>query len=165
MTSPIYAEYRLVVQEKPFRIPALNGILRLVWTYLYRCHESASTATTKMQSLMKHFFPANRLTVFPQEDRIELLAYIVHFILSRHFDYGSELTDLEDDESDDPDNHDLSPSSTSRSGTKPSVLVTVQHAFCTLSCSSSPSDPCLVAFSVAPVDAGAASVLFLAQDL
>ena len=91
MTSPIYAEYRLVVQEKPFRIPALNGILRLVWTYLYRCHESASTATTKMQSLMKHFFPANRLTVFPQEDRIELLAYIVHFILSRHFDYGSEL--------------------------------------------------------------------------
>lgn len=40
---------------------------------------------------MKHFFPANRLTVFPQEDRIEIFAYIVHYILSRHFDFGSEF--------------------------------------------------------------------------
>lgn len=44
-----------------------------------------------METLMKHFFPPNRLTIFPQEEHIELFAYMVHFILSRHFDYGSEL--------------------------------------------------------------------------
>ncbi|KAJ3554920.1 hypothetical protein NM688_g2858 [Phlebia brevispora] len=77
--------------DKPFRIPVLNSILRLLWTYLYRCHESASTAATKVETLLRHFFPSNRLAVFPQEDRIELFAYMVHFVLSRHFDIGSEL--------------------------------------------------------------------------
>ncbi|KAG1739736.1 cell morphogenesis N-terminal-domain-containing protein [Suillus lakei] len=27
------------IQEKPHRIPVLNGIVRLIWTYLYRCQE------------------------------------------------------------------------------------------------------------------------------
>lgn len=40
---------------------------------------------------MKHFFPPNRTHVVPPEDRIEPLAYLVHLILSRHLDYGSEL--------------------------------------------------------------------------
>lgn len=69
----------------------MNGLLRIVWTYLYRCHEPGSTIQMKMDQLLKHFFPPNRLTVLPQDDRHELLIYLVHFILSRSFDYGSEL--------------------------------------------------------------------------
>ena len=81
----------IFVQDKPFRVPVLNGFLRLIWTYLYRCHEPGSTVISKLETLMKHFFPPNRLTVFPQEEHIELFAYMVHYILSRHFDFGSEL--------------------------------------------------------------------------
>lgn len=69
----------------------LNGAIRLLWTYLYRCHEPASTVTMKLESLMKAFFPANRLSIVPQEDRIDSFVYMVHFILTRHPDYGSEL--------------------------------------------------------------------------
>ncbi|KAI0694213.1 cell morphogenesis N-terminal-domain-containing protein [Cytidiella melzeri] len=79
------------LKDKPCRIPVLNGILRLVWTYLYRCHEPGTTVTTKMEALMRHFFPPNRSTVVPSEDRVELFGYIVHCILSRQLDYGSEL--------------------------------------------------------------------------
>lgn len=79
-------------QEKPFRIPVMNGMMRLIWTYMFRCRESASTSTSKMESLLKHFFPPNRLTIFPQEDHLEPFIYIVHFAFARHFDFGIDIT-------------------------------------------------------------------------
>ncbi|KAI0076513.1 hypothetical protein K474DRAFT_1622759 [Panus rudis PR-1116 ss-1] len=79
------------MKERPYRMTVLNGMMRLIWTYLYRCHESPSTACLKLESLMKHFFPSNRLTIIPQEDRLEPFIYMVHYILSRHVDFGSEL--------------------------------------------------------------------------
>jgi hypothetical protein len=69
----------------------MNGILRLIWTYLYRCQESASSTTTKLDTLMKHFFHSKQLPTFHSEDRFEFLTYVVHFILTRHFDIGREL--------------------------------------------------------------------------
>ena len=63
----------------------------MVWTYLYRCHEPGSTVTSKMEQLLRYFFPPNRLTVIPQDEHLEPLIYLVHYILSRSFDYGSEL--------------------------------------------------------------------------
>lgn len=65
--------------------------MRLVWTYLYRCQEAPSTTMTKLEASLKHFFPPNRTTVFPSDDRPEPLIYIMHFILSRHPEYGREL--------------------------------------------------------------------------
>ncbi|KAJ6497024.1 cell morphogenesis N-terminal-domain-containing protein [Mycena vitilis] len=79
------------VKEKPYRIPVMNGMLRLIWTYLYRCQESASTTLTKLDALLKHFFPANRITIFPADDRLEPFIYILHFVLSRHFDFGRDF--------------------------------------------------------------------------
>lgn len=65
--------------------------MRLVWTYLYRCQESASTTTTKLDTLLKQVFPNNRLAKVSPEEHLEPYIYIVHFILSRHFDYGRDL--------------------------------------------------------------------------
>ncbi|KAF9561441.1 hypothetical protein CPC08DRAFT_817717 [Agrocybe pediades] len=79
------------LKEKPYRITVMNGLLRLVWTYLYRCQESASTTMTKLEALLKNFFPSNRMSVFPPEDHFEPLVYIMHFILSRHPEYGRDL--------------------------------------------------------------------------
>jgi hypothetical protein len=69
----------------------MNGILRLIWTYLYRCQESTSTAISKLETLLKHFFPANRLSVVPNDDQLDPFIYIVHFILCRHPEYGRDL--------------------------------------------------------------------------
>ena len=66
-------------------------MLRLLWTYLYRCHESMSTTSSKIDAVMKHFFPPNRLIVTPHEEHLQPFTYIVHFVLSRHFDIGNEL--------------------------------------------------------------------------
>ncbi|EGO03567.1 hypothetical protein SERLA73DRAFT_69422 [Serpula lacrymans var. lacrymans S7.3] len=79
------------LKEKPHRLPVMNGMMRLIWTYLYRCQEPASTTTSKLESLMKHFFPTNRPSVFPHEEHLEPFVYTVHFVLSRHFDYGSDF--------------------------------------------------------------------------
>lgn len=69
----------------------LNGIMRLIWTYLYRCQESASTTHIRLDNILKHFFPPHRLTVFPSDDALPALIHILHFIVARHFDYGSDL--------------------------------------------------------------------------
>ncbi|KAI0667579.1 cell morphogenesis N-terminal-domain-containing protein [Trametes maxima] len=79
------------LKEKVHRITVLNGMLRLLWTYLYRCHEPLSTASSKLDGVSKHFFPPNRLAIVPQEEHLQPFIYIVHFTLSRHFDIGSEL--------------------------------------------------------------------------
>ncbi|KAJ3788761.1 cell morphogenesis N-terminal-domain-containing protein [Lentinula aff. detonsa] len=79
------------LKEKSLRIPILNGMMRLIWTYIYRCQESPSTATTKLENLLKHFFPSNRTTIYPNEDHLEPFVYMIHFVLSRHFEFGRDL--------------------------------------------------------------------------
>ncbi|KAG0694575.1 cell morphogenesis C-terminal-domain-containing protein [Suillus ampliporus] len=78
------------MKEKPHRIPVLNGIVRLVWTYLYRCQEPSATSP-KLDSLLKHIFPAGRSSIFHHEEHLEPFICIVHFILSRYFEYGLGL--------------------------------------------------------------------------
>ncbi|EJF63380.1 hypothetical protein DICSQDRAFT_82970 [Dichomitus squalens LYAD-421 SS1] len=79
------------LKEKIFRVPVLNGMLRLLWTYLYRCHEPISTASAKLDTILKHVFPPNRVAVTPHDEHLQPFICIVHFVLSRHFDVGSEL--------------------------------------------------------------------------
>ncbi|KAI0065268.1 hypothetical protein BV25DRAFT_1927987 [Artomyces pyxidatus] len=79
------------LKEKTFRIPVMNGMMRLIWTYMFRCRESLSASTSRMETILRHFFPANRLSIFPQEDHLEPFIYIVHFLFSRHFDFGAEF--------------------------------------------------------------------------
>ncbi|KAF9480926.1 hypothetical protein BDN70DRAFT_992293 [Pholiota conissans] len=89
--QPFFESSISKLKEKPSRLIVLNGLMRLVWTYLYRCQEAPSTTMTKLEASLKHFFPPNRSAVFPSDDRPEPLTYIMHFILSRHPEYGREL--------------------------------------------------------------------------
>lgn len=70
----------------------MNGMMRLMWTYLYRCQESLQIVTTRLDGILKHFFPATRMNVYPSDESLSPFILIVHFILSRHFDFGRELT-------------------------------------------------------------------------
>lgn len=79
------------IKDKPHRAAVMNGSMRLIWTYLYRCYEPTSTATSKLESLLKHFFPLNRQSLPPHDDHLEPFIHIVHFVLSRHFDWGAEF--------------------------------------------------------------------------
>ena len=63
----------------------------MIWTYLYRCQEPASTSTSKLDGLLKHFFPTGRPTVFPPEEHLEPFICVIHFIISRYFEYGRDL--------------------------------------------------------------------------
>ncbi|KAH8818561.1 cell morphogenesis N-terminal-domain-containing protein [Flagelloscypha sp. PMI_526] len=79
------------LKDKGYRVPVMNGLMRIIWTYLYRCQESTSTTLTKIDTCLKTFFPPNRFTIFPPDDNISIFVYIVHFVLSRHFDFGTTL--------------------------------------------------------------------------
>jgi hypothetical protein len=46
---------------------------------------------SKLENLLKYFFPPNRTAMVPGDDLLEPLTYIVHFILSRHPEYGRAL--------------------------------------------------------------------------
>ncbi|RXW17641.1 hypothetical protein EST38_g8213 [Candolleomyces aberdarensis] len=79
------------LKDKPSRLPVMNGMMRLMWTYLYRCQETPSTTMGKLETMLKHFLPPNRLTVIPGDETLDFLTYIAHFILSRHFEYGKDF--------------------------------------------------------------------------
>ncbi|KAG8758091.1 Cell morphogenesis protein PAG1, partial [Ceratobasidium sp. 428] len=78
-------------QEKQARVMCLNGIVRIVWTYLYRCNEPSATATSKLDTVLKHLFPPKGQAIFPPDEPLECHEYILHFILSRHVEYGRDL--------------------------------------------------------------------------
>jgi hypothetical protein len=58
---------------------------------MFRCRESISASTSRMETLLKIFFPSNRLGIYPNEDHLEPFIYIVHFVFARHFDFGVEF--------------------------------------------------------------------------
>ncbi|KAG9006543.1 Cell morphogenesis protein PAG1 [Tulasnella sp. JGI-2019a] len=78
------------MKEKAHRQIALGGILRIIWTYLYRCQEPASTTMSKLDTLLKQFFPTKWRMASPYEEGNEELAAIVHLTLSRHPTHGRE---------------------------------------------------------------------------
>ncbi len=70
----------------------MNGVIRLMWTYLYRCQDPLPRLPPSWIIYSNTFSPPNRLTIFPpQDDGVDPLIYITHFVLSRHFDYGRDL--------------------------------------------------------------------------
>lgn len=65
--------------------------MRLIWTYLFRCQEPASTSTAKLDGLLKHLFPSGKALIYLHEEHLEPFIYIVHFVLSRHFEFGRDF--------------------------------------------------------------------------
>ncbi|KIK28230.1 hypothetical protein PISMIDRAFT_673910 [Pisolithus microcarpus 441] len=79
------------LKDKPSRIPIMNGAVRLIWTYLFRCQEPASTSTAKLDALLKQLFPPGRALVYPSEEHLEPFICVIHFMLSRYFDFGCDF--------------------------------------------------------------------------
>ncbi|EPQ28778.1 uncharacterized protein PFL1_03581 [Pseudozyma flocculosa PF-1] len=79
------------LKDRVNRTTVLNAALRLLWVYLFRCHESSSTTTKRLEAFFKIWFPPNRKAVNPSDCSLEPLIAMVHLVLHRHFDFGKEL--------------------------------------------------------------------------
>ncbi|KAN0063104.1 Cell morphogenesis protein PAG1 [Thecaphora frezii] len=79
------------LKDRVNRTIVLNGALRLLWVYLFRCHESSSTTTKRLEAFFRIWFPPNRKAVNPSDSSLEPLIGMVHLVLHRHFDFGRDL--------------------------------------------------------------------------
>jgi len=75
-------------KETRSRPYALNGIVRLVWTYLFRCRESASISVEKLESILRSVLPPNRSFIHATGESLEPFVCLVHFITFRHGEFG-----------------------------------------------------------------------------
>ncbi|PWN30459.1 hypothetical protein BDZ90DRAFT_225274 [Jaminaea rosea] len=78
-------------KDRPSRPIVMNTALRLIWVYMFRCHESSNTTTKRLDSFYRQWFPAGRSTVLPSESVLAPHIHMVHLVLYRHFDYGRDL--------------------------------------------------------------------------
>ncbi|KZO89421.1 hypothetical protein CALVIDRAFT_465237, partial [Calocera viscosa TUFC12733] len=74
------------LKDKAVRVFALNGICRLLWTYIYRGNKPVSTTLRALESCIKSIIPPNRPIQLTPEEPLDLFVYILQLTCSRHFD-------------------------------------------------------------------------------
>ncbi|CAG8647227.1 35844_t:CDS:10 [Gigaspora margarita] len=80
--SCLYACIKL--KDKVQRQMAMGCIVRLLWTFLYRCSEGTNTTYNKLSEIIRHLFPANRRSCYVN---LDLFVQFIHFVGIRHHDY------------------------------------------------------------------------------
>ncbi|MCO5589979.1 hypothetical protein L7F22_043948 [Adiantum nelumboides] len=79
-------------KDRSSRSIVMNSAVSLLWTYLFRCRESSSTTTKRLETFSRIWFPANRTTLFPSDViNLDCHIYFTHYILYRQFDVGRDL--------------------------------------------------------------------------
>ncbi|CAG8450900.1 5227_t:CDS:10 [Acaulospora colombiana] len=73
-------------KDKSLKQMGMGCVIRLLWTFLYRCSESTNTTYKKLDDIIKTIFPANRKSV-TSDVQIDLFVQFVQFIGLRHHDY------------------------------------------------------------------------------
>ncbi|KAG9307250.1 hypothetical protein G9A89_017078 [Geosiphon pyriformis] len=76
-------------KDKERRQMALGCVVRLVWTFLYRCHETTGNTQKKLDNISKILFPSNRRPILPSDTCIELFVLYVYYVgfKPQHYDY------------------------------------------------------------------------------
>lgn len=79
-------------KDRTIRTIVQNAAVLLLWTYLFRCRESSSTTTKRLENYFRSWFPANRANVFPSDVSVlDWHIYMTHYTLYRQFDFGRDL--------------------------------------------------------------------------
>ncbi|CAG8444465.1 573_t:CDS:10 [Acaulospora morrowiae] len=73
-------------KDKSLRQMGMGCVIRLVWTFLYRCSEGTNTTYKKLDDIIKTIFPPNRKSVI-SDVHVDLFVELVQFIGIRHHDY------------------------------------------------------------------------------
>ncbi|CAG8582462.1 4463_t:CDS:10, partial [Ambispora leptoticha] len=76
-------------KERDRRHMALGCVVRLVWTFLYRCTETTGNTQKKLDTISRILFPPNKLSINPPDVCVELFVLYVYYIgfKPQHFEY------------------------------------------------------------------------------
>lgn len=64
---------------------------RLLWVYLFRCKESSNATSRRLEGFFRVWFPGSRRSLELPDTGTEFHALMLHYVLYRHFDLGSDL--------------------------------------------------------------------------
>ncbi|PWN94109.1 hypothetical protein FA10DRAFT_226487 [Acaromyces ingoldii] len=80
------------LKDRASRSIVLNAAVCLLWSYLFRCRESSTSTTKRLESFFRTWFPPHRSNIVPTET-VVLTPHIVmlHLVLYRQFDFGCGL--------------------------------------------------------------------------
>ncbi|CAG8494032.1 5031_t:CDS:10 [Ambispora gerdemannii] len=76
-------------KEKDRRHMTLGCLIRLVWTFLYRCTETTGNTQKKLDTINRILFPLNKTSITPSEVCLELFVLYVYYIgfKPQHYEY------------------------------------------------------------------------------
>ncbi|PKK71853.1 hypothetical protein RhiirC2_743771 [Rhizophagus irregularis] len=81
--SSCYARFK----DKSLRQVAMSCVIRLLWTYLYRCYEGTSSTYKRLEEIIKVIFPPGRRSIVPSETNLDLFVQFVQFIGMKHYEF------------------------------------------------------------------------------
>jgi len=78
-----YARFK----DKSLRQMAMGCVVRLLWTYLYRCYEGTTSTYKRLEEIIKVIFPSGRRSIVPSETNLDLFVQFVQFIGMKHYEF------------------------------------------------------------------------------
>ncbi|KAL7422234.1 Cell morphogenesis protein PAG1 [Cryptotrichosporon argae] len=78
-------------RDRSLRVVGVNGFVRLLWVYLNRCPESATSTRKRLDNLLRSYLPPQSSALLPPELPLEPYISIVHYVMTRQFDYGEDM--------------------------------------------------------------------------
>ncbi|WWD15776.1 hypothetical protein CI109_100199 [Kwoniella shandongensis] len=88
--QPCFDAVMVRFKDRQLRPIAIGAIVRLLWIYLNRCSESSTTLRKRLDPLIRTCFPSGT-TLYPPEIPSEPFIAMLHYIMTRHLDYGEEF--------------------------------------------------------------------------
>ncbi|WWD01575.1 hypothetical protein V866_008520 [Kwoniella sp. B9012] len=77
-------------KDRNLRSIAMGAFIRVMWIYLNRCSESSTSMRKRLDPLIRTCFTPNG-SLYPPELPSDAFIAILHFIMTRHLDYGEEF--------------------------------------------------------------------------
>ncbi|WVF72479.1 hypothetical protein IAT40_007294 [Kwoniella sp. CBS 6097] len=77
-------------KDRNLRPIAMGAFVRMLWLYLNRCSESSTTMRKRLDPLIRTCFTSSG-SLYPPELPQEPFIAILHYIMTRHLDYGEEF--------------------------------------------------------------------------
>ena len=87
LCEPILLKFR----DKTFKNVALACVARLVWCYVFRCAEPATTVTRRLDTIIRTLFPGGKKAVVPSDTPLETFVQLVRFIGAKYHDYAYKM--------------------------------------------------------------------------
>ncbi|KAE8265998.1 hypothetical protein A4X09_0g6349 [Tilletia walkeri] len=79
------------LKDRGARLPVLHAAVKLLWIYLFRCHESSSVTLRRLEAFFRTWFPSKSKAVYCSDVSTSIHTRMVHLVLFRQFEFGRDL--------------------------------------------------------------------------